>query len=120
LQKGLAGIGWEQVPASFVDFNSGSLPLMEPGALVQFVPAWLLRSLDTLSDESVVAEFTMYFFCPGNADEGWDQARITELVALFDPAQRSLIAEFLRGIAESKMLDNWHPFAEYGLKWWAA
>src|SRR5579863_4861613 len=68
LREELAGKGWDQVPAAFIDFNSGSLPLLEPDALVAFLPAWLLRSRETLDAGSVLAEFTAYFLCPGNPD----------------------------------------------------
>ena len=120
LRQELPGKSWNEIPAAFVDFNSGSLPLLEPRALVAFLPAWLLRSLETASDEdeSVLAEFTMYFLCPGSEDEGWDEKRIADRVALFDPAQRSVIEDFLRLIVENDALPYWHPYAEHGLKWW--
>ena len=118
LRRELPGKRWDEVPAEFVDSNSGSLPLLEPRALVAFLPAWLLRSLETVGDGSVLSEFTMYFLCPGNEDEGWDDERITALVSLFDAAQRGLVVEFLRSIAENDALHSWHPHAEHGLKWW--
>lgn len=61
----------------------------------------------------------MYFLCPGSEDEWWDEKSIAERVALFDSSQRSAIGEFLRRIAEDDALQYWHPYAEYGLKWWA-
>lgn len=120
LRQELPGKGWDEIPPAFLDFNSGSLPLLEPRALVAFLPAWLLRSVETVSDqwESVLAEFTMYFLCPGNADEGWDEKSIAELVALFDAAQRSVIGDFLLMIAENDKLSYWHRDPNYGLKWW--
>ena len=74
--------------------------------------------METVSDESVLAEFTMYFLCPGNKDEGWDEKRIRERVSRFDPAQRDLVGDFLRSIVEEEALHYWHPYAEHGLKWW--
>jgi hypothetical protein len=116
----LPGKRWDEIPAAFLDFNSGSLPLLEPRALVAFLPAWLLQSVETLGDQwsSVLAEFAMYFLRPGSEDEGWDEKGLAELVGLFDVPQRSVIAEFLRLIAEDDTLPYWHPNAEYGLKWW--
>jgi len=35
-------------------------------------------------------------------DEGWDEKRIVELVALFDPAQKRLIEDFLRLIVSDE------------------
>ena len=54
LRRYLPGKHWDEVSAEFVDYNSGSLPLLEPGALTAFLPAWLLRSMETLGDESVL------------------------------------------------------------------
>jgi len=116
LCRELTGKRWGEIPAAFVDDNSGSLPLLEPAALVAFLPAWLLRSMETLQDESVVAEFTMYFLCPGSEDEGWDENRIAERVSLFDAAQRGLVRDFLRSTVECDWC--WPVYAEFGLKWW--
>ena len=120
LREELPGKSWAEVPAAFLDSNSGSLPLLERRALVAFLPAWLLRSMETISgeDDSVLAEFTMYFLCPGNEDEGWDEKAIAGRVALFDPTQRSLIGDFLRLIVKNDELPNWHPYGHFGLKWW--
>jgi len=122
LRQELPGKRWDEVSPAFIDFNSGSLYLLESDAIVAFLPAWLLRSLETLTDEnrSVLAEFTMYFLCPGDEEEGWRETRIAALVALFDGAQRSIIADFLKIIAENETLKSWRPYAEFGLKWWAA
>jgi hypothetical protein len=121
LRQELPGKRWDEIPAAFVDFNSGSLPLLEPRALVAFLPAWLLRSMETVRDqsESVLAEFTMYFLCPGSEDEGWDEKSIAKHAALFDAHQRAAIRDFLHRIAEDEALPYWHPYVEYGLKWWA-
>jgi len=54
LRQELCGKRWDEVPPEFVDFNSGSLPLLESDALVAFLPAWLLRSMETVGDESVL------------------------------------------------------------------
>ena len=118
LRRTLPSKSWDQIPTAFVDFNSGSLPLLEPKALVAFLPAWLLRSRETLSDESVLAEFTMYFLCPGNKDDGWREKDIEELVRLFNPAQRSVVCDFLQAILEHEKLRYWHAQARFGLTWW--
>jgi len=72
LRRELPGKRWDEVPPEFVEYNSGSLPLLTPDALTALLPAWLLRSVETLDQESVLAEFTMYFLCPGSEDAGWD------------------------------------------------
>jgi hypothetical protein len=120
LRQELPGKRWDEISPDFIDFNSGSLALLEPRALQAFLPAWLLRSMETLGKQSVLSEFTMYFVCPGSEDEGWDEKRIAELAAIFDPTQRDVVGDFLRSILDSAALTYWHPHAEHGLKWWSA
>jgi hypothetical protein len=118
LRKELPGKTWDEIPSAFIDFNSGSLPLLEPDAIVAFLPAWLLRSMETGGHESVLAEFTMYFLCPGSEDEGWDYEQIGKRVVLFNSAQRAAIRDFLQAIKNNEIIAGWHAYAEYGLKWW--
>jgi hypothetical protein len=118
LLKELPGKCWDEIRTAFVDSNSGSLPLLDASALVAFLPAWLLRAMETVRDESVLAEFTMYFLCPGSEDEGWDENGLAERVSLFDASQRSLVGDFLRSIVEKETLQHWHAYPEYGLKRW--
>jgi hypothetical protein len=119
LRRELPGKRWDQIPAEFVDLNSGALCLLEPGALAAFLAAWLWRSMETLDDKSVLAEFTVYSLCPGSDDEGgWNETRIAEMVRLFDRAQRSAVGLFLRSTLYLPQLSSAH--AEFGLKWWCA
>jgi hypothetical protein len=119
LRRELRGKSWDQVPAEFIDFNSAALCLLDPDALVAFLPAWLLRSMETLDTESVLAEFTLYFLCPGSDDEeGWDEKRIAARVKLFASAQRTAVAVFLQSILESPAFSSHRSYAEFGLRWW--
>ena len=54
--------------------------------------------METLSDECVLSEYTMYFLCPGNEDAGWDEEGTAGLVSVFDTAQRDVVSDFLRSI----------------------
>jgi hypothetical protein len=120
LRRELPSKRWDEISAQFVDDNSLSLPLLEPNALVAFLPAWLLRSMESIDRDSLVLEFTVYFLTPGNPDEGWDEERIAERVKLFDAAQRRVVGDFLRSIVECNALRYCHAYAEHGLKWWCA
>src|SRR5580704_11372870 len=91
LRQELTGKRWDEISPDFIDFNSGSLALLEPSALQAFLPAWLLQSMETLGKQSVLSEFTMYFVCPSSEDDGWDEKRIAELAAIFDPTQRNVV-----------------------------
>jgi hypothetical protein len=119
LRKELPGKRWDEIPPEFLDFHSGSLPLLEPAALQAFLPAWLQRSMETLDEPRVLSEFTMFFLSPGNEDEGWDEAGIAERAALFTPAQRVMVADFLRCILVEANLKSWHIYAEQGLRCWS-
>jgi hypothetical protein len=51
---------------------------------------WFLR--ETVNPGSVLAEFTNYFLCPGNDEDGWDEKRTTSSgVAIRPGAEVKLI-----------------------------
>ena len=116
----LPGKSWDQISSIFVHENSLSLPLLEPDALVAFLPAWLLRSMEKFDSENLILEFTVYFLSPGSEDGGWDEARISETVGLFDADQRTLVGDFLRTILDNPELRGCHQYALHGLEWWQA
>src|SRR6267378_835539 len=94
LRKELHGKRWDDLSQEVLFRGVIALPLLEPNALVAFLPAWLLRSSETFDEDSMVLEFTLYFLCPGSPKEGWNQARIAEITATFDAAQRTVVGEF--------------------------
>jgi hypothetical protein len=121
LRRELAGKSWDELSPEVIFHGSIGLPLLEPDALVAFLPAWLLRVAQSLrhSDvKDVAAEFTFYFLCPGSEDEGWDAVRIAEIAALFDSYQRLMVADVLQRIAGDPGSRYWHAGAEFGLQWW--
>lgn len=121
LRRELSVKRWDELPPEVLFHGSIGLPLLEPAALIAFLPAWLRRSLETSDlNDPIVLEFTLYFLCPGDEDEGWDEKTIAELASLFNSAQRDVVADFLRFVV------NWAPGrdrdwklrAEFGLNWW--
>lgn len=62
---------------------------------------------------------SLYFLCPGSEDEGGDIEGISDLVSLFDSAQRRVVEDFLRSIVANERLRYWHVYAEHGLECWA-
>jgi hypothetical protein len=110
---------WDQLSPEVLFHGSIALPLLELDALVAFLPAWLLRSKQTFSPDSIVLEFTLYFLCPGSPDEGWDEKGIAEMVAAFDANQRNVVGNLQRSIVDCDTMPFWRPFADHGLKWWA-
>jgi len=114
------GKRWDEVPIAFVDNNSLSLPLLDKCALLAFLPAWLLRSVEKFDQDNLVLEFTVYFLCPGSSGEYWDDERLAERVKPFDIGQRILVGDFLQAILEREDLSSYHDYAEFGLKYWCA
>ena len=75
-----------------------ALPPLEADALVAFLPARLVLSMESLGDDSIVLASTLYSLCPGDPDEGWRDNRIAEMVAPFNAAQRNVVGEFLHWV----------------------
>jgi hypothetical protein len=120
LRHELPGKRWDEVSAAFVDNNSLSLALLEERALVAFLPAWLLRSVEKFDGDNLVLEFTLYFLCPGTPGEYWDVEKLAKAVEPFDATQRTLVGDFLRAILERDDLRSYRDYAGFGLKRWRA
>src|SRR5579863_3716268 len=97
LRRELSGKRWDELSPDVLFHGSIGLPLLQPSALIAFLPAWLLRSMEISNlDDPVVLEFTLYFLCPGDEDDGWDEVGIAERVGFFNSGQREAVADFLR------------------------
>lgn len=118
LRRELPGKHWDELSNEVLFHGSIALALLEPDALVAFLPAWLLRSMETFDRRSIVLEFTLYFLSPGNEHDGWNEKRIAEIVMLFDIAQRKVVGQFLQSILNDQKMRGLHSHAEFGLRWW--
>ena len=119
LRRELFGKRWDELSPEVLFHGSIGLPLLEPSALISFLPAWLLRSMeDSDLDHPIVLEFTLYFLCPGDEDDGWDEKSIAEMVGLFNARQRDAVADFLRFVENRAEGRDWRRRAEFGLSWW--
>ena len=119
LRRELSGKRWDELSPEVLFHGSIALPLLESDALVAFLPAWLLRSIETSDeDDPIVLEFTLYFLCPGNEDDGWDEQRFADLIRLFNSAQRAAVADFLRFVVNWVDYGDWKGRAEFGLTRW--
>ncbi|MBI5281990.1 MAG: hypothetical protein HY858_09935 [Candidatus Solibacter usitatus] len=119
LRRELPGKRWDELRGDLLDNSSLSICLLQPAAMTAFLPAWLLRSMEIVARDNLTLEFTLYFLCPGDEEEGWQTERAVELVESFDSAQRAVVAEFLRAILERPNLRQLHRHAAQGLKWWS-
>jgi hypothetical protein len=119
LCRELSGKRWDELSPEVLFHGSIGLPLLEPGALIAFLPAWLLRSLESsYLDDPIVLEFTLYFLCPGDEDDGWDEEGIGERIGLFNSVQRDAVADLLRFVVNWAEGQDWKRRAEFGLSWW--
>jgi len=75
--------------------------------------------MKTFDRNNLVLEFTVYFLCPGDEDEGWDEDRIARRVGRFNAVQRNVVADFFRAILENDELYLYHPYAKQGLTRWS-
>jgi hypothetical protein len=119
LRRELADKRWDELSTEVLFHGSIALPLLEPSALIAFLPAWLLRSMETSDlDDPTVLEFTLYFLCPGNEDDGWDEQVIATRIGPFNSAQRDAVADFLRFVVDRADAGDWKQRAEFGLSRW--
>jgi hypothetical protein len=119
LCRELSGKRWDELSPEVLFHGSIGLPLLEPGALIAFLPAWLLRSLESsYLDDPIVLEFTLYFLCPGDEDDGWDEEGIGERIGLFNSVQRDAVVDLLRFVVNWAEGQDWKRRAELGLSWW--
>jgi hypothetical protein len=94
LRDNLGSRAWNELAAQFIDRQAGGLPLLTPEAFAAFLPAWLMRSLDGLSGDNKVREFTVYEFCRTDGHPALrEHQRIRH--ATLNLEQRRAVADFL-------------------------
>jgi hypothetical protein len=98
---------WDEISVAYLDFTC-TPTLFTPGGFQAFLPAYMLRGLDDLSEDSVVAEFTLYILCPPVPEEdddgnllSRDVKYLLERVSLMSPAQTQAIRAFLTFVQEN-------------------
>jgi hypothetical protein len=108
---------WDEVPNTFIDFNSSPVSLT-PEAFQAFLPAYMLRGLDDLIGERMVLEFTVYSLCPDREpdDEIADQKKRTWLSMrrnVMTSEQLQAIRNFLTFVtANAKDRESWRPIVD--------
>ena len=97
LYKGLIGKKWTEVPKQLLhDFPDGFV-LLTDEALVAFLAAWLMRSLDDIDGENSVREYFVYSFSREASSTA--DLKISRLRAL-TPGQRSSVRSLLAEFAQ--------------------
>jgi hypothetical protein len=93
---------WDEISNAFLDFTCSPV-LLTPEAFTAFLPAYMLRALDDLSPQAVVAELTIYSLCPNYLEENGEESssneykmnRLLQSAELMAPEQIQAIREFL-------------------------
>ena len=94
LRDNLRGRAWNELAAQLIDRQAGGLPLLTPEAFAAFLPAWLMRSLDGLSGDNEVREFTVYAFCRSDTHPALQEHHRIRL-AMLNREQRKTVTDFL-------------------------
>src|SRR5262245_59821431 len=82
--------GWSADPA-LIDEIFDDLPLFTPRAYRYYLPAFLLRALDTFDPDNLVTQFSL-FDLSGDPNNDWYRKRIGQLA----PEECAVIVTFLR------------------------
>ena len=93
------------VPRNVIELHYDSLPLFSPQALLHYLPAYLLYSLQ--NPESRVTEFTMYQLSPSKSDLKESTQFHKERLEVFSMEQRSAICNFL---IEASSLEDFNRY----------
>jgi hypothetical protein len=90
---------WQQLAPSVIDYNYGSLPFLSPSAYRFFLPAYLIRALDTFRDATNnVIEFVIYALTA--PDDPILLKHFLTQQSLLNSTQRKAIHQFLKTIED--------------------
>jgi hypothetical protein len=95
LYEGLNGHKWSDIPRQFIQGMATDFVLLTSEALVAFIAAWLMRSLENRTSKNEVREHFIYMLSP---DREESNELTIDLLRAFNPEQlavlRLLFAEF--------------------------
>lgn len=109
LSENLRDKSWTEVPDDFVDLTCSPI-LLTASAFHAFLPAYMLRSLDSLAEEQNVVEFTVYSLSPRlPEDDGPNpqNQRLTERAKLMTAEQILAIRNFLSHVLSCAPDSEW-------------
>lgn len=109
------GVRWWTANEELIDENFDKLPLFTAKAYQYYLPAFLLRALDTFDPDNLVLQFCVYNLSYAETpDDPWYRARLDQ----FTPEQVSVISSFLECVREDERFSNHYAHVERGLKFW--
>ena len=114
LRDKLSNRAWNEVTAEIIGMQAADLPLFTPEAYAAFLPAWLMHSLENLSGDNEVRDFTVYEFCRHDPHPALQEhQRIRH--ALLNAEQRKGVVDFLVLVSNRERDQFWRAKAEEAL-----
>jgi hypothetical protein len=112
-----SGVKWWSADPVLIDENFDDLPLFTPRAYRYYLPAFLLRALDSFDPDNLVTEFCI-FDLSGDPHDDWYRKRIEQLTS----DEAAISATFLRYICSDARFGRFHSDAASALRevWSAA
>jgi hypothetical protein len=117
LRDTFSALKWDSIDPAIIDSNFAQLSLFSPIAYHYFLPAYLLRCLDSFDASSIVCEFTIYALASSlerEDDKKWHSERLKE----FTEAQRMAIISFLNLVKATESFSDFHDDARNGCAHW--
>lgn len=112
-----SGVEWWNADNSMIDENYDDLPLFTPEAFHYYLPAFLIRLLDSFDPDNEVLQFSVYGLSPTKTPV--DDPRYRARLNLFTPEQISAVASFLEQVEKDERFYNYYADVERGLrKFW--
>jgi hypothetical protein len=108
---------FRSLPASLVEAQFSSLPLLSSEALHHYLPAYMLHSLVCAPDSNVL-DFTVFHLVPSEKSMTESPAYFRERFAAFSQDQRAAIAAFLTHVYRSKRFTGSEPSVEHARALW--
>jgi hypothetical protein len=100
LYEALNGHKWSDIPQQFLYEMPGDFVLLIDEALVAFIGAWLMCSLENLQRENDVREYFVYTF--GRKDETQTKDFSVGLLRAFNPQQLAVVRLLLVEFSQSE------------------
>ena len=114
LYEGLKGHKWSDIPREFLYGMTNDYVLLTSEALVAFIAAWLMCSLDDLAGENLVRDLFIYTFS-SNKDEQSRDFTIS-LLRAFNPEQLAVLRLLLGEFSESESSSFVREYARNAVK----
>lgn len=112
LYQELKGHKWSEVSREFIQGMATEYVLLTSEALVAYIAAWLMHSLENLTGENQVRDLFIYMFTPRDEQKDF----IISLFRAFNPEQLVVLRLLLVEFSETVSSDYVREYALNGVK----